>query len=467
MIPLGARASFAFLLASIISSGIAYLTTPIFTRVLPSAVYGQTSVYMTWVAVLGKIAMFCLSAGVYNNGMCDYPNKRDEYALSMLGLSNLITLLFTIIIFVFSEHLQPFLSMDTPLVLLMCILFFTQPAYNFWIARQRYELKYKGVLICSVINAVIAPIGAIVCLHFVDEDSLLYARLFGAEVPCIVFYFCFYIILFRNNKWRIETKYWKEAILFNLPLIPHYLSMYLLSSSDKIMISRIISDTAAAYYSVAYSVASVASILLAAFNSVLIPFTYEKCKKKDYEPVNRVTIAIIGFFALMCVIIIMLAPEIVRVMGTDDYMEAVYVIPPVICGVFFQVLYYAFANILYYFKKPQFVLLGSLSSVTINIILNYIFIPRYGYIAAGYTTLFCYLLQAIIDWVAMKKAIGFNIYSLKPIALMSIGIIVVGLVTILFYDSLLIRYMVITLMLVVLFLYRKKLLSLYSLVRKK
>lgn len=466
-IPVSAKASFAFIFASIVTSGIAYITTPIYTRILPAEIYGQTSVFLTWVNVLGKIAMFCLSAGVFNNGMCDYPEKRDEYSLSMLSLSNVITLVFSIIIVVFGKQLRPLLSMDTPLLVLMCILFFTQPAYNFWIARQRYELKYKGVLICSIINAMIAPIGAIICLQLVDDTNKLYARLFGAEIPCIVLYLCFYILLFRNNKGRVETKYWKEAILFNLPLIPHYLSMYMLASSDKIMISKIINPKATAYYSVAYSVASVASIILTAVNSVLIPFTYEKCKSEDYEPINKISLSIIGLFGLMCVIIIMFAPEVVSIMGTDDYMEAVYVIPPVISGVFFQVLYYAFANILYYFKKPKYVLLGSLTSVITNIVLNYIFIPQYGYIAAGYTTLFCYLLQAIVDGLAMKKAVGFNIYDLKPIILMSIIIITIGLVSGLFYDNYIIRYAIIIVLCAALFSLRNKIISMLKLVKNK
>ena len=67
----GVKASIAFFLASVITSGIAYITTPIFTRLLMASEYGEVSVFSTWTSIIGIIAMFRLSAGVFNNGMVD------------------------------------------------------------------------------------------------------------------------------------------------------------------------------------------------------------------------------------------------------------------------------------------------------------------------------------------------------------------------------------------------------------
>ena len=67
--------------------------------------------------------------------------------------------------------------------------------------------------------------------------------------------------------------------------------------------------------------------------------------------------------------------------------------------------YHIYANIVYFYKKPKYVMIGSVTAVVINIILNYIFINLYGYLAAAYTTLICYLIQAFIDYLGMKKAV--------------------------------------------------------------
>ena len=61
-IPAGVKASIAFFIASLISNGISYITTPIFTRLLTSAEYGQVSVYFTCFQIFGTVAMFALQA---------------------------------------------------------------------------------------------------------------------------------------------------------------------------------------------------------------------------------------------------------------------------------------------------------------------------------------------------------------------------------------------------------------------
>ena len=459
-LPQGAKASVAFFIANIITKGIAYITTPLYTRILSEDEFGKTSVFITWLQIFGIIAMFCLQMGVFNNGMVDYPDKRDEYSFSMLILSNIITLCFSGILLCIYPLIKSLIGLPYPLVILMCVVFMFQPAYNFWIAKQRYELKYKFTVIWSVVSAIISPLAAIICIECFPERRL-YGRLFGAEVSLIVIYIGFYVYLAMKANCKLDTTYWKAALLFNLPLIPHYLSTYLLSSADKIMISRIIDDTATAYYTAAYSVASMGIIIWTAANSSLLPYTYEKCKVKDYKSISKVTLPILAVFGVACVFIIILAPEVVAVMAKKTYQEAKYSIPPIVGGVFFQVHYYIYANILYYYKKPKYVMIGSVTALALNIVLNYVFINEFGYIAAGYTTLFCYFVQAMIDYIAMKKIVGQSIYNMKVIAAMSVGIVAISLFSNITYDYLIIRYVIAAAIAALGVIYRKKLMSLF------
>ncbi|MDE7108036.1 MAG: oligosaccharide flippase family protein, partial [Clostridiales bacterium] len=462
----GVKASIAFFLASVLTHGISYIVTPIYTRVLSPDEYGQTSVYLTWLQVFGIIAMFCLSYGVFNNGMMDHKDNRDEYSFSMLILSNIITLSFSAILLslypLFKEHIK----LQLPFVILMCVTFLFQPAYNFWVARQRYELKYKKTVIFSVGSAILSPLVAIICILKFDGGKL-YSRIFGAEIVLITMYMGFYIYLLCKSKGKIKVKYWKEALLFNLPLIPHYMSTYLLGSSDKLMISYLVGDSATAYYSIAYSVAAIAMVVWTAVNSSLIPYTYEKCKEKDYKAIAAVTTPILFMFAVISALVIMLAPEVVAVMASADYKEAIYAIPPIVGGVFFQVHYYIYANIVYYYKKPKYVMIGSISAMLLNILLNYFFIKWYGYIAAGYTTLFCYFVQASIDHIAMRKVVGQKVYNMRIIGLMSLIVVAVSLLSNFLYDYIIVRYVIIGVIFILGIIFRKKIIGLFKLLRAK
>lgn len=456
------KASIAFFVASLVTSGLSYLTTPIYTRLLTTQEYGRVTVYLTWLQVFGIIAMFCLSYGVFNNGMIDYPEKRDDYAFSMLILSNIITLSFSAILLCLYPLYKSFIKLDLPFIVLMCLIFLFQPAYNFWVARQRYESKYKWVLFWSIVCAVLSSSVAILFCFLSKDGERLYPRIFGAEVTLIVIYIGFYLFIGFKNKWKINPHYWKQALVFNLPLIPHYLSMYLLGSSDKLMISFLIGDTETAYYSVAHSVAAVALIVWSAINASLIPFTYQKCKEKDYQAINKVTLPLVSFFAVSCVLIILCAPEVVKLMAPNNYLDAIYVIPPIVGGVFFQVQYFIYANVLFYHKKPLFVMIGSITAVIANIVLNYFCIKRWGYMAAGYTTIICYGLQALIDYLAMRKVVGSRIYNMKFILLLSIVVIVIALTSSLLYDYVVIRYALLLGLIILAIIFRKRILSVFA-----
>ena len=463
----GVKASMAFFLSSLIIKGLAFMTTPLYTRLLSTYEFGHVSVYYTWMQMFGILAMFCLSYGVFNCGMVDYPEKRTEFSFSLLILSNIITLCFTGILLCLYPFVKTYLNLDIPFIILMCCTFFFQPAYSFWVARQRYEMKYKVTVIVSILSAVISPAIAIICIMVSGSTDNVYPRVFGAEIPLLVLYICFYFMLAIRSKFKVNTCYWKDVLLFNIPLIPHYLSSYVLNSSDKLMISYFINDEATAFYSVAYSIASIALIFWNAVDSSLLPFTFEKLKRNEFDSINKVSIPLLAIFGCGCFVVILMGPEVIQILATNEYKEAIFAIPPVVGATFFQAQYLLFSNILYYYKKPKYVLFGSVSAVTANIVLNCIFIPRFGFLAAGYTTLVGFAIQACVDGIAMKKVCKHTIYSLKSIILLSGMVCAISIVSGFIYNSNIVRYLILAIYIVGLFAFRKKIIKLINSMKKE
>ena len=465
--PQGVKASVALFLSSIITKGLAFITTPLYTRLLTANEYGQVSVYYTWMQLFGIIAMFCLSMGVFNCGMVDYPDKRDEFSFSVLALSNIITLSFTGLLLCLYPLVKEYLGIKIPYILLMCSTFFFQPAYSFWAARQRYELKYKLTAFFSIMSAIIAPSIAMICIVTTKNTDHLFSRIFGAEVPLLIMYRGFYIYLGFKVRFKVNRYYWKSVLAFNIPLIPHYLSTYLLNSSDKLMIAHYVGNEATAYYSVAYSVASMALILWTAIDSSLLPYTFENLKIGNYKNINRITLPLISIFGCGCFGVILLAPEIISILAAKSYSEAVLAIPPIVGATFFQAQYLIFSNIIYFHKKSKYVMYGSVTSVILNVLLNIFFIPKFGYLAAGYTTLIGFSCQALIDYYGMRKACKTNIYNTRVLFVLSAIIFAISIFSIELYKHALVRYLIILVFLIILILFRKKITSLFKLVRGK
>ena len=103
---------------------------------------------------------------------------------------------------------------------------------------------------------------------------------------------------------------------------------------------------------------------------------------------------------------------------------------------------------------------ASVISAVINIALNYVFISRFGFIAAGYTTLVCYAIYSAAHYFFMKIVIkkhipGADIYNGKLIFSMMFGIITFSMLVMLIYDYAVIRIGILVVLAIVAYIKRK------------
>ena len=77
-------------------------------------------------------------------------------------------------------------------------------------------------------------------------------------------------------------------MLFNLPLIPHYLSNYILNQSDRLMIGKMVGNTQAAYYSVAYTISTMMILIMNAINNSLTPYIYQSLENNNNIFINSI-----------------------------------------------------------------------------------------------------------------------------------------------------------------------------------
>lgn len=213
----------------------------------------------------------------------------------------------------------------------------------------------------------------------------------------------FYILNIKKGRTLFDREYWKYALMLNAPLIPHYLSASVLNQSDRIMINNMIGTGEAAIYSVAYNVASMMTILTTAIKNTYTPFMYKSLKSRNYQEIEFSSNMLVTFVGAMTLVAILLGPEIIAVFASKAYYDAIWVIPPVACAIFFKFLYPMFSTVEFYYEKTSFILLASCISAGTNIVLNYVFIHIFGYYAAGYTTLICYMLYSFSHYVFQKK----------------------------------------------------------------
>lgn len=417
-IPVPAKASLWFTVCNVVNKGLALLSTPVLTRILSQEQYGMFSVYQSWIAILTIFATMNLYQSAFMKGLVQYEDDRDALESSLLALSSLITVgtaLFICLTYGFWGNvfkMSPFLAGT------MFVEIFFVTAYEFWAARQRFGYKYRMLAFLSILMTVVSlgtGIGAVLLSEYKVEARVLADVVSKSSVGFILFI----LIMCRGRK-LYDKRYWKYSLLFNLPLLPHFLSHFILNQSDRIMISTMIGSGQAAVYSVAYSISMMMLLVTGAVNNSYTPYTYQKIKENDIRSVKRNSTPLFLFVAVLCALTMAFGPEIVWIFAGEKYMDAVWIIPPVAASVYFIFIYSMFVNIEYYHKRTMGISGASFGCAALNLVLNCIFIKMFGYFAAGYTTLASYIALALIHFFFYHKIVrdsygGEDVYDIKII----------------------------------------------------
>lgn len=460
--PDGAKSSVVFALSSFILKGISFLTTPIFTRILDPSHYGVVATYNSWVTILEVFALLGLtSAGVFNVGLNDYKDRRSQYISSLLTLCNMVTILVFAVIFSIKAFLGEDFLLPTNLLVIMFIHFVFSPATIFWVTRQRYEYKYKAAFLVSVGSSIVSQGISVLCVMYMNGNPST-LKIWSSTLAVLLFQVPIYVMLYAKGRSFINFSIWKGVLIFALPLIPHYLAQHVMLGADRIMLSEMYSDVAAGIYAVVSNVSLIASVIWGAVNASLIPFTFEKLNDKKYKDVNNVVLPILAVYVLVCLGVTLVAPEILRILAPEEYYSGVFAVPPVMSVAFLVSLYNIYANIEFYHKKSSGIAVATIVSAVVNIGLNYLLIPKFGVVAAAYTTLISNIVLVLMHYFSYRRCQKERVYNDKVILMISVLCVVLCSLCTLLYLNNIVRYLLIAVLGIGVILMHKKILRLFK-----
>lgn len=441
--PVQVRASFWFLICAFLQKGISMITTPIFTRLLTTTEYGQYNVFNSWLGIITIFVSLSLAGGVYIQGLVKFEKDRDVFASSIQGLTFTLAVFWAVIYLLFHNFWNQLFNLTTVQMLAMLIMIWTTDVFCLWSNDQRVDFKYRALVIITIMVSIAKPVLGIIFV--VNSDDKVTARILGLALVELIGYSWLSIVSLKKGRTFFSAKYWKYAICFNLPLIPHYLSQIVLNSSDRIMISNMVGDSEAGIYSLAYSLSLIMTLFNTALTQTISPWIYKKIKEKRIEDIASVAYISLILIAVVNLCLILLAPEAVAIFATESYYDAIWIIPPVALSVYFMYSYDLFAKFAFYYEKTNLIMLASVIGAILNVILNYIFIKLFGYIAAGYTTLACYMIYSIAHYILMnnickKYCDGIRPYETKKIMAITVPFVIIGFALLFTYNYPVMRY---------------------------
>lgn len=396
-----AKAALWFTVCSFLQKGISFVVVPIFTRIMSTEQYGVFSLYISWYQILNIITSLYLFNGVYDNALSKFDDDRDRATSSFLGLTITITLAEFGITLLFFKYVLQLIGLPKEFLLLMFADAFLTPALAYWTARQRFEYKYISLVLVTLIRSLVTPIIAIILVN--RTGGMAIGRVVAIVAMDLLFCGILLCRQFYKGKTYYDKKYWGYAVRLGAPMLPHYLSGIILTQGDRIVIDYYLGKTHVALYGLASSIGMLAQIFVMAINSAITPWMYDRMKKNRPEDLKGTLSGLMILIALLIWGMMLLSPEITLIFGSSKYVEAIGAIPPIAASIFFIFLYSILSFPQFYFEKTVFLSAASIIAAVMNIVLNILLVPRFGYIAAAYTTLLCYVLYSLGHWIVSNR----------------------------------------------------------------
>ncbi len=400
-----------YTISSVAIRAVSIITSPIYTGMLSTADYGIANTFNSWIEIFNIFTCLCV---VYSIGRAklDFSDRFDEYMSCLQGLSSSFAAVVLVIALLFREQISAWIKYEVPLVIVLFAYLVISPSVEYTLQKCRYEYRYKENILISLITC----IGTVVCsilLMLVFNDRRYFGKIIGSILTTFLLGICFYIRILKNGKKFFNKEYWIYALKFGLPMIPHALALVVLAQIDRIMIKDLCSDADAGLYIYGYGFATLLMIFTNAIGQAWLPWFNEELFAGHRESIRKYQKKLVLLGTFLTIGFVTIAPEALIILAPRgrDYWVAKYVVPPVALGALAQYFYTNYVNVELFHKKTPIIAASSILAAFLNFGLNAFFIPRFGYIAAAYTTFASYLFLMLFHYIAACFIIKENVYA--------------------------------------------------------
>ena len=420
-------------LSTAITSGIALITMPIFTRMLGAEQFGLYSIYHAWLTIV----VCFMGMNLFSSLGTGYYRFRDDYykfKSSILVEGTVISIVIGAVLLLLYPVLKTITGYSFTLLVILLVHAFT----NFIIGMANtgwvYEKQAARNMLLSATLLLSTSILSVVLLFIWDFDApLYYGRVIGNVVPYILIGAVIWIVIFRKEPCGYNKTYWKYAIGFGAPMVFHLLSQQLLGQSDRLMMQWFSVDAGEiGIYSFFYSFVAILTTILNALNTSWCPFLYDDLRDENYEKLNTKIKNYVQIFTVLSLGFLLVSREVMMIFANSEYWSGAYLIPILVLVVYSTYFYQFGVNYEFFNERPYFVAIGTVVAAVSNIVLNYFMIPKWGSLGAAVATLVSYIILAVLHTAIVKLWKKRKRYPLSYTPVV-VGLIIVAMGCALFY----------------------------------
>lgn len=397
------------------------ITLPILTGFLTKAEYGVYDLINTLVSLIIPLVTMKLEMATFRF-LIDHRNQKKESAriitTSFCAVMPVSLVTVTVLYFCLKYY-----SYSPITCLLISIYFLIDNIYTMLLQSARglgYNLYYS---ISAIINSVISML-LIVALVWKIQMGLE-GLLIAINVAILIAIACLVILLRFFSYLSISLFSWnqlKEMFSYSLPLVPNALSSWVMSLSDRLIVTAMLGIEANAVYAIANKIPSLFNTFQGTFISAWHENASISVGDKDSDDYysnmfDLIFDLLIGTMAGL----IAVTPILFKFLINEKYTEAYYQMPFLFGGMICFSLSSFMGGIYAAHKKTKSVGLTTIAAAISNLLINFAFVRLIGLYAASISTFISFLVLIIYRMIDVKKFQPMK-YNLKKILIYTIVI---------------------------------------------
>ena len=402
-----------YLSASVISTGIGFITLPIYTRFLSPSDYGIVALFFMFGQVSSGLISLGLQSASYRYYF-KYKNNMDEY--KSLNSSILIFLLIVyflggIIIYYLANWFSLTLF-DGKITASLIRLSFLSGCMGYLFTYFTYiltaQLRSVTFSIITILSAIIKVLFVLyfIFMHSLTYLALIYATLLNQGIMII----CLLILTANLLDIRFSPNHLKKSLKFSFPMVLRLIIGSIHRSFDKMMLVNFSGLSSVGYYSFGEKIATILKLIMDSIGKVWTPYFLNKAHENTQEAKNSIAkrylemsflIMFIGFL-LIC-----FSEEMIIVLTTKEFYPAMYIVPVYVFYYLFGIMGMLSIAQIQFSEKTYYILPASILSVFLNISFNVLLIPAYGALGAVMALSFTSIFGSIVHLY-----FGFKLYPI-------------------------------------------------------
>ncbi|MCK4358963.1 MAG: oligosaccharide flippase family protein [Candidatus Cloacimonetes bacterium] len=386
--------------ADLFIKGLSIISIPIFTRLLVPSEYGVLAIFFSFVAIFVIISGLGVR-GAVTRYYYEKTDDFDKYYGSNIIFIILWGLLLSLFLFISRKILISFFAIPITVLYLGIVVAFFCATFEIYQAYLQASKHSKKIARLNIFKAILGLILAIIITVLLKENR--YYGIIIAQIIVVSIFFVYSLVsILKISKINFTFSYVKYSLLFGIPVVFHLLSQYVLNSFDLVIINQLVGTKETGLYSFAYKVGMLQNIISMGMLRAWSPIFYEKLNSNQYNDINNLAKKYAKIVYLVALTLILFSREFVIILADKKYYASLNIVPIVVISYVFFFLYTMYVNYAFYYKKTYLIAVFTIIAGSINIGLNYLLIPKYGYQAAAWTTLISYACLFVLHYFNVR-----------------------------------------------------------------